>query len=74
MSSPAPQSNASDAEKNRKVVAWVEKNVGGTVERCEPEPRWGDGWWVNVRRDGKLFQIYVREERNADWLSAKTSG
>lgn len=67
MSNPAQQISAADAEKDRKVIAWVEKNVGGCVERCEAQPRWRGGWWVDVRRDGKLLKLYVREERKEDY-------
>jgi len=59
--------NSSDAVKDQKVIAWIEKNVGGTVERCEAQPRWRGGWWVDVRRDGQLLKLYVREERKEDY-------
>ncbi len=62
--------NASDAVqaiKDQKVIAWIEQNVGGTVERCEPQPRWRGGWWVDVRHGGKLLKLYVREERKEDY-------
>jgi len=67
MSNPAQQARASDAEKDRKVIAWIVKNVGGTVKRCELQPRWRGGWWVDVRRDGRLLKLYVREERKEDY-------
>lgn len=65
--SAAQKISAPDAEKDRKVIAWIEKNVGGKVERCEQQPRWRGGWWVDVRRDGKLKKLYVREERKEDY-------
>jgi aminoglycoside phosphotransferase (APT) family kinase protein len=55
---------AKDRGKDEKVVGWIEGNVGGKVERCEQQPRWRGGWWVDVRRDGELLNLYVREERN----------
>jgi len=58
---------ASDPLKDRKVIAWIEKNVGGTVEHCEQQPRWRGGWWVDVRVDGGLKRLYVREERKEDY-------
>ena len=61
------QTGSADTEKDQKVVAWIEKNVGGRVERCEPQHRWRGGWWVDVRRDGKLLKLYVREERREDY-------
>lgn len=57
----------SDAEKDRKIVAWIEKNIGGTIERYEQQPRWRGGWWVDVRRGGELLKLYVREERKEDY-------
>jgi len=64
MSGPAQASGAQDPVKDAKVIAWIEANVGGKVERCELQPRWRGGWWVDVNRDGELLNLYVREERN----------
>jgi aminoglycoside phosphotransferase (APT) family kinase protein len=63
----AQQISTPDTEKERKVIAWIEKNVGGTVERCEQQPRWRGGWWVDVRRAGEAKKLYVREERKEDY-------
>lgn len=63
----AAQITVGDTEKDRKVVAWIEKNIGGIVERCEVQPRWRGGWWVDVRRNGELKKLYVREERKEDY-------
>ena len=61
----APQATpASDPTKDAKVVAWIEANVGGKVERIEQQPRWRGGWWVDVARDTEVLNLYVREERN----------
>jgi len=64
MSELAQATAAQNSAKDAKVVAWIEANVGGRVERCEPQPRWRGGWWVDVRRNGELLNLYVREERN----------
>lgn len=64
MSGPGRVVGASDPQKDAKVIAWIEANIGGKVERCERQPRWRGGWWVDVRRDGELLNLYVREERN----------
>lgn len=53
--------------KDQKVIAWIETNIGGAVERCERQSRWRGGWWVDVRRDGKPINLYVREEREEDY-------
>jgi aminoglycoside phosphotransferase (APT) family kinase protein len=55
------------SEADRKVAAWIEANVGGSVERCERQPRWRGGWWVDVQRDNELLRLYVREERKEDF-------
>ena len=67
MSSEAHNGSPPDASKDQKVITWIEKNVGGTVERCERQPRWRGGWWVDLRRGGKLTRLYVREERQEDY-------
>ena len=67
MNAQVQNGNTADALKDQKVIAWVEKNIGGTVERCEPQPRWRGGWWVDVRRGGELLKLYVREERKEDY-------
>ncbi len=67
MNGASKESNATDTAKDDKVVAWIEKNIGGTVERCERQSRWRGGWWADVRRDGKLLKLYVREERKEDF-------
>lgn len=50
-----------------KVAAWIASHVGGTIERMERQPRWRGGWWVDVRKDGRLINLYVREERQEDF-------
>ncbi len=67
MSSDMQQAKSADAIKDQKVIAWIESNIGGTVIRCEQQPRWRGGWWVDVRRDAELLKLYVREERKEDY-------
>ena len=67
MNTAMEEDNSPDAIKDQKVIAWIRKNIGGTVERCERQPRWRGGWWVDVRRDGELKKLYVREERKEDY-------
>ncbi len=59
---PAGRTQAED-----KLVAWLDAHVGGTIERFERQARWRGGWWVDVRRDGELLKLYVREERKEDF-------
>ena len=56
-----------DKIKDQKIIAWIEKNLGGKVERCERQSRWRGGWWVDVRRDDQPIKLYVREERKEDY-------
>ena len=50
-----------------KVAAWITANIGGTIERFERQSRWRGGWWVDLRKDGRLLNLYVREERQEDF-------
>jgi len=67
MSAPAAAALSSDAEKDRKIADWIGANIGGTIERFEQQPRWRGGWWVDVRKDGRLLNLYVREERKEEF-------
>ncbi len=67
MDTPMNNDNSATAIKQQKVIAWIEKNIGGTVERCERQSRWRGGWWADVRRDDKQIDLYVREEREEDY-------
>lgn len=66
MSLPA-QTPAADAEKDARIKAWIETNIGGTIVRYEAQPRWRGGWWVDVRRGADLLKLYVREERKEEY-------
>jgi aminoglycoside phosphotransferase (APT) family kinase protein len=67
MNAEMPGSTAVGAIQDHKVIAWIEKNIGGTVERCDRQSRWRGGWWVDVRRDAELLKLYVREERKEEF-------
>ncbi len=59
--------DAADAEKDAKVRDWIARNIGAEIVRFEQQPRWRGGWWVDVKKDGKTFPLYVREERKEDY-------
>jgi aminoglycoside phosphotransferase (APT) family kinase protein len=67
MSSAPTESGSKDPEKDRKIADWIGINIGGTIERFEQQPRWRGGWWVDVRKDGRLLNLYVREERKEEF-------
>ena len=67
MSGAAPAGLAQDPVKDSKVRAWIEANISGEILRFEQQPRWRGGWWVDVRKDGKVVPLYVREERKEDY-------
>jgi len=50
-----------------RVVAWIEANLNGKVERCERQMRWRQAWFVDLRRDGELLPIYVRGDRKEEF-------
>jgi aminoglycoside phosphotransferase (APT) family kinase protein len=63
MSGAAVHAPASDPVKDDKVRDWIERIVGGTIERFEQQARWRGGWWVDVRKGDQMLNLYVREER-----------
>jgi aminoglycoside phosphotransferase (APT) family kinase protein len=51
-----------DADSAR-VVAWLERQVGGRVITIERQPRWRPVWFADVERDGETLQLCVRGDR-----------
>src|SRR5439155_2132826 len=41
------------------IAAWLSVNVGGTIVRHERQARWRPVWFVDVKRDGELLELYV---------------
>jgi aminoglycoside phosphotransferase (APT) family kinase protein len=62
----AAQATLDEAE--RTIIAWIEREVGGQVERIERQGRWRPAWHVDLRRDGRLDPLYVRGERVENFL------
>jgi len=46
-----------------KVVAWLERHVGGRVVRIARQPRWRPVWFADVERDGEALALCVRGDR-----------
>jgi aminoglycoside phosphotransferase (APT) family kinase protein len=53
-----------------RVVAWIERHVGGRVTRIERQPRWRPAWFADVERDGSVVPLYVRGDRGAAYGQA----
>ena len=51
------------------IVAFVERELGGTVVAIERIPRWRAGWYLTVERDGARVELYARGERGPDFPS-----
>lgn len=50
-----------------KVVAWIEREIGGRVSACRSQGRWRDAWFVTLEKDGKPLELYVRGDRNEEF-------
>lgn len=50
-----------------KMITWMERELGGKVERCERQVRWRPGWFVDLRREDELLPLYVRGDRNEEF-------
>jgi aminoglycoside phosphotransferase (APT) family kinase protein len=52
----------------RSIVEWVERELGDRVERLERQGRWRPAWHVDLNRQGRREQLYVRGERVENFL------
>jgi aminoglycoside phosphotransferase (APT) family kinase protein len=57
-----------NGEMDRKVFAWLERNLG-KVTRFAPHARWRTGWDAEVSRDGALNPLYIRGPRGDNYTS-----
>lgn len=55
--------NEVDAEDFRRITAWLEGDLGGTVVRIERQARWRPAWWVDLERNGEVLPLCVRGDR-----------
>ena len=46
-----------------KIVAWLEKHVGGRVLQIARQPRWRPVWFADVERDGEKLELCIRGDR-----------
>ena len=49
--------------RTKKVVAWIEENVGGRVTLVDPQARWRPVWFISVEREGEKLELCVRGDR-----------
>jgi hypothetical protein len=45
------------------IGEWVSANIGGQIVRAARQPRWRPVWFLDVEREGKLLELYVRGDR-----------
>ena len=57
-----------NSEFDRKVIAWLEANLGA-VTRFAPHARWRAGWDSEVDQDGKPLALYIRGPRGENYTS-----
>jgi aminoglycoside phosphotransferase (APT) family kinase protein len=51
------------ADEVKKITAWLEANIGGTVVHIARQPRWRPVWFADLERDGKRLELCVRGDR-----------
>jgi aminoglycoside phosphotransferase (APT) family kinase protein len=55
---------AADGERaTRKVIDQLRADLGGEVVAIRRQARWRPAWYVDLRRDGQLHELYVRGAR-----------
>lgn len=57
-----------NSETDRKVIAWLEANLGA-VTRFAPHARWRAGWDAEVGQGGKPLALYIRGPRGENYTS-----
>jgi aminoglycoside phosphotransferase (APT) family kinase protein len=55
--------NLLDESNLPKVIAWIEKNIGGTVGEMRRQARWRPIYFVDVEKDGETLELCIRGER-----------
>jgi aminoglycoside phosphotransferase (APT) family kinase protein len=53
-----------DADEQR-MLAWVERTLGGKVVRSERQARWRPAWFLELERAGETLPLYFRGDRGA---------
>jgi aminoglycoside phosphotransferase (APT) family kinase protein len=65
MNNPTPVTDAKAVSEKQvaSIAAWVEKHVGGKIEKIERLMRWRPVWRVEYKRDGKSKALLVKGDR-----------
>ncbi len=53
----------STEDSTKKVIRWLEANVGGVLTRIEAQARWRPVWFAEIERDGETLSLCVRGDR-----------
>jgi hypothetical protein len=51
------------ADDVKKITAWLEANIGGTVVHIARQPRWRPVWFADLEHDNKRLELCVRGDR-----------
>lgn len=49
----------------RRMLAWIERQTGGKVVRCERQARWRPAFFLDVECAGEVMPLYFRGDRGA---------
>ena len=63
-----PPAIVANSETDRKVIVWLERNLG-PVTRFAPHARWRAGWDAEVVQDGKPLALSIRGPRGETYTS-----
>jgi aminoglycoside phosphotransferase (APT) family kinase protein len=63
------QTGSYGSTEREKLRAWIEREIGGTVTRLVPQPRWRRGWYATVTGVPGVDQLYVRGTRDSDFVA-----
>ena len=47
----------------KKITAWLEANLGGTVVHIARQPRWRPVWFADLEREDERLELCVRGDR-----------
>ena len=67
-----PPAIVANSETDRKVIVWLERNLG-PVTRFAPHARWRAGWDAEVVQDGKPLALYMRAMPQRRWRSTSSA-